>query len=313
MKIRGAILVLAMLLLASLALSVPQTLETMMNNNNENSPAATGIASLYQSSVINALQCGDTDSSTIADAGRIYSVKGTSSGKYAGTETEGSWADYCRNDFELVEYFCGGGQNKVKFNKITCLAGCQDGACVSPPYCFDKDGGMNDKVRGSIFIINSGVNELVSGLTPTQDSCQNANTVLEYYCDPQSETGINSEEIPCAYGCSAGKCLRAPLVVVQAPEEEAPPSTPPAAGTSSPGAITLTPGQAITINGKGVTLNSALNSLTVAATDKLYLGQNQIDGIAFTLVSSGTASSSSTSSTSGGGTFGLGGSGGSAF
>lgn len=307
-----AVVIAAMLLLASLALSVPQSLVSMVNNNNENNPAASGIASLYQSSVINALQCEDTDSSSFLDAGRVYSVQGTSSGKYAGTETEGSWIDYCRNDFELVEYFCGSGQNKVKFNKITCLAGCQDGACISPPYCFDMDSGTNDKVRGSIFIINSGVNELVSGLTPTQDSCQDANTLIKYYCDPESAIGINSQAISCQYGCSGGKCLRNPPAVVQAAPEEASEAQP-ASAPSPSGAITLTPGQAVTINGKGVTLNSQLNSLTVTETAKLYLGSNQIDGVTFTLVSSGTASSSSASSTSGGGTFGLGSSGGSVF
>ncbi len=285
------------LVLVSLVLAVPGSLQagTIAVQN-----AAVSAISTFQESAISALQCADTDSSSPLEAGRVYSQKGISAGKYAGTENEGSWEDYCKNDYELVEYFCGGSQSKVKFNRITCLSGCNDGACASPPYCIDKDGGISDKVKGNVFVISSGINEFSPGLTPTQDTCLDSSMLNEYSCDLSDPSGIKSTQIPCEFGCAGGKCKRvSDQTAVQESIEELPTVADSARGERSQPAdpvqsvrdaqpsgepIVLTLGQAVRINGISVSLNADLSSLMLAEDARLRLGVNRIDGTSFKLV-----------------------------
>ena len=159
--------------------------------------------------------CVDTDSlneglpETAEELASVFGSKGATIGFYVTQESKYSlWEDYCTPDGNLVEYSC----KKGKAGFITVNCACSEGKCNSP-YCFDKDGGKNEKANGKTVSIDATGTSLAS-----DDECKDEKTVTEFYCDGAEK---NSIEIECQFGCKGGRCAK------EAEQEEAPQETVP--------------------------------------------------------------------------------------
>lgn len=128
-------------------------------------------------------ECTDSD-------GGFTTIKGTV------TSVAGSSTDYCMSGGRLMEYSCSDGT--VTSATIDCYGaafdGCVDGACVLP--CTDSDGGRD--------VYTVGTTTGASG--SNTDTCNDASTVLEWYCDGNT---VRSASIGCpsGYACSLGRCI----------------------------------------------------------------------------------------------------------
>lgn len=127
--------------------------------------------------------CTDTDNGAIAETKGIATASGTSS------------TDSCASATKVLEYYCSGGS--VLSREMDCGTGkqCTDGACISIT-CVDSDNGQGTDTAGAT----------TYGATVNNDSCADASTVKEYYCESGQ---VKSKNIACASGkvCQAGKCV----------------------------------------------------------------------------------------------------------
>ncbi|MGV8169410.1 MAG: hypothetical protein ACP5N3_05120, partial [Candidatus Nanoarchaeia archaeon] len=109
-----------------------------------------------------------------------------------------SRTDIC-DGAKVTEYICRNSTFPQVFN-ITCSNGqsCAGGVCPAGqnPACSDTDGGKNYSARGTV---------TAAGYTYSMnDSCADANTLREWYCD--SSNLPKSEVHDCPYTCTAGAC-----------------------------------------------------------------------------------------------------------
>lgn len=116
--------------------------------------------------------------------------------KATGGLNAGTFEEYCEDEDTVVEYLCDvRGAILIKYD---CLFGCEEGACKeeSIEKCSDRDGGINYRVKGEIF---------VNGEYHNEDKCNPQTGELnEWYCD----AGIqNVESYKCPNGCKDGVCL----------------------------------------------------------------------------------------------------------
>lgn len=177
--------------------------------------------------------CHDTDpliAGTGSPASKVkmftdtFSTKGVtygfyaSAGKYA-TDALGKdfgvWGDYCTDSGkELVEYSCS--LDSVMYRSVICPAGCENGKCANPPYCFETDGGKQYKFAGT----TEGIRAPQSGEAGSDyrgspyykftDKCIDDTTLEEYFCDASdTATGYGMETHICEGKCNAGKCVPA--------------------------------------------------------------------------------------------------------
>lgn len=126
--------------------------------------------------------CDDPDGRDIFNAGGVFS-----DGK--------TYTDVCVDRTAVKEYYCeDGSANHVE---VSCPPGyaCASGKCAESP-CTDSDGGSKPDVKGTV----------VSGSDTNTDSCKDAGTVTEYYCDGGS---AKSKSMECASGsrCLDGACV----------------------------------------------------------------------------------------------------------
>ncbi len=128
-----------------------------------------------------AAACDDSDAKDIFSGGGVIS-----NGK--------TFTDVCKDRTAVKEYFCEG--DEAKYSEIPCPAGymCDAGKCVESP-CTDSDQGSKPNEKGTT----------TSGSESSTDSCKDAGTVTEYYCD---DAQIKSKTMDCAAGftCSDGAC-----------------------------------------------------------------------------------------------------------
>lgn len=131
--------------------------------------------------------CTDTDGGAIAETRGTAAAAGSSS------------TDSCETDSSVKEYYCSGGS--VLSRTMDCGTGshCVNGACVAYT-CTDSDNGQNENTAGSVTL----------GSTTSNDTCVDASTVKEYYCEAGQ---IKNKNIACASGkvCQAGSCITQPL------------------------------------------------------------------------------------------------------
>jgi hypothetical protein len=125
-----------------------------------------------------ACECPDTD------GGENYFVQGELYG----------YTDFClRNNFTLVEYYCGiDGSLQVAANRsVRCAYGCSAGACL----CNDSDGGINYAVKGGVGVYS--------------EYCQADNrTLVEYNPVERGNTCVvNNMTHRCDGLCQDGACL----------------------------------------------------------------------------------------------------------
>lgn len=160
---------------------------------------------------------------TDTDGGKNYWVKGEVS-----YDSSDHYRDTCLG-YTLVEYSCGlpAGQTQptIGAEEKFCESGCQAGACLGTPppaepkpeeppaepepkpepvaECIDSDGGKDYFVKGE----NTDFGDTRS------DSCFNANTVTEFYCEQaagQPRPSRGAEQKKCEHGCKDGACLAEP-------------------------------------------------------------------------------------------------------
>jgi hypothetical protein len=128
--------------------------------------------------------CDDSDGKDIFNGGGVFA-----DGK--------TYTDVCRDKFAVKEYFCDG--RDAKYEEIPCPLGyaCEGGKCVESP-CTDSDGGTKANEKGTA----------TSGNVSQTDSCDDIDTVTEYYCDAAE---VKSKEIDCSSGkqCVDGACVEA--------------------------------------------------------------------------------------------------------
>lgn len=76
---------------------------------------------------------------TESDKGKDYYLKGITSICYRNEpdSTCKAATDMCKNNDELVEYYCNEGNNDINMQEYVCPNGCKDGACIKSkkPYC----------------------------------------------------------------------------------------------------------------------------------------------------------------------------------
>ncbi len=133
--------------------------------------------------------CSDTD-------GGDYEEQGTCQ------DSINSYEDVCTNANTLREYDCTD-SNYCGFELKTCDNGCVNGACV-PGSCTDTDvtgpypDGKNYGVKGTC--------DDASVFTPVDDSCNQSNTVNEWFCG-DVDLCVIEYNIACVGDCVDGACL----------------------------------------------------------------------------------------------------------
>ena len=116
--------------------------------------------------------------------------------KIKGTIVSGSTSqtDSCYAASTVKEYYCANGS--ISSQDIACGSSesCVDGACVEKP-CSDTDSGKDPLVSGTV----------TKGSDTYVDSCYDAQTVHEYYCDSGT---VKDEKMACqsGYSCADGRC-----------------------------------------------------------------------------------------------------------
>lgn len=127
--------------------------------------------------------CNDSDAKNYYNQGRLINNSGT-------------FYDTCYNSTNVIEYFCTG--TSTMSENVYCAGGCSNGACLTPIFCSDSDGGINYTQQGTIS------NHTISLV----DSCASS-LLQEYYCNA---TEIKSQNYNCSnmgdnYVCRDGRCL----------------------------------------------------------------------------------------------------------
>ncbi|MCP4647963.1 MAG: hypothetical protein GY852_09580 [bacterium] len=124
------------------------------------------------------------------DGGKDLFVAGSVLGQDGGYKD-----DYCKDKNTVVEYYCDG--NSVSSMELPCPAGylCTDGLCDVAP-CDDSDDGIKPGEAGTTS----------SGTEEETDTCEDENTLIEYYCKAGA---ITSETVDCASNekCVDGACV----------------------------------------------------------------------------------------------------------
>ena len=149
--------------------------------------------------------CADTDVHPEFPSGKNPFEKGTTSD----SNTNRIEPDYCVNNNQLTEWFCGIPPEGTSFMYFYCSdlgKVCQDGACVDF-VCTDTDGGRNYYVYGE----NTGYNPNMREIYTSRDMClfegpNNAN-LQEAWCENNIQ---NIEVYNCPQGCQDGACIGVP-------------------------------------------------------------------------------------------------------
>ncbi|MGV8169650.1 MAG: hypothetical protein ACP5N3_06370 [Candidatus Nanoarchaeia archaeon] len=104
-----------------------------------------------------------------------------------GTVMKGStYNDACSNATRLREYYCS--SNNLREQYYTCAL-CQDGACAAD-VCTDSDGGDVSSIKGTV----------LKGISTYVDSCSNATSLKEYYCENGNNNKLNYYDCNCQNG-----------------------------------------------------------------------------------------------------------------
>ncbi|MEM4259630.1 MAG: hypothetical protein QXG00_00180 [Candidatus Woesearchaeota archaeon] len=105
------------------------------------------------------------DSCSDPDSNNTF-ILGITTGYRNGVEYR--FYDTCISHSNLLEFLCY--ENKATNITVSCLRGCNNGACIQDPAyaCNDSDGGENYNVRGTIFIGQSPVQTDYCTDTPSQ-------------------------------------------------------------------------------------------------------------------------------------------------
>jgi len=131
-----------------------------------------------------AAECSD------GDGGKDLFVAGSVLGPDGGYKD-----DYCKDKNTVVEYYCDG--NTVSSMELPCPVGymCTNGLCDIAP-CDDSDDGIKPGEKGTTS----------SGTEEETDTCEDENTLIEYYC---KNGAITSETVDCPSNqhCIDGACV----------------------------------------------------------------------------------------------------------
>lgn len=133
------------------------------------------------------LTCSDSDK------GKDSTVKGITK------DLTSEYTDKCSLDKQsVIEYYCGG-DNKVRYETISCSSGtiCKNGACVKAN-CIDSDGGPNEKIGGHVTYQNKIYRDEMKISWWFGWIYQ----VKEYYC---VDDKLTSGKIYCSEGGRSGK------------------------------------------------------------------------------------------------------------
>lgn len=153
--------------------------------------------------------CVAPSACTDSDGGQNTAVQGTTSGggsMYANTQN----TDSCVSTNRVREWYCNAQTNSQIYSTLTCSPGyynCNNGACVAPPACTDSDDGQNTAVQGTTIGQDASAYNAVSTHT---DSCFNQYTLVEGFCNPNTPSVRNTQQISCtALGktCQNGACV----------------------------------------------------------------------------------------------------------
>ena len=166
---------------------------------------------------------------TDSDGGKNYDVKGSAK------DTFGEKTDFCQNDRDLTEYYCGSGWGAIEqviwIFSTSCPYGCNDGACLPmpAPVCGDKIcQGESEKTSCPQDCYVKCNQDSDCGQITTRKICdypiKSPSTNLPnvpYACTVESNykcenpgtfdsrciSGEGRSCIPCQYGCKDGACI----------------------------------------------------------------------------------------------------------
>ncbi|MBT4541040.1 hypothetical protein HOC35_05995 [Candidatus Woesearchaeota archaeon] len=105
--------------------------------------------------------------------------------------------DTCIGNNQLKEYFCDK-KGILKSRVEMCENGCVLGACRQEP-CVDTDNGKKPFKLGTVTGSTTGEYNVK---TVNTDTCEDSNTLREYFCGP----GVGYTKIECESGCLGGRC-----------------------------------------------------------------------------------------------------------
>lgn len=132
------------------------------------------------------------------DKGKDFFNKGTTIDNNGREET-----DYCVNDNQLVEWYCGEYPQGTSYTYAYCSQYgkvCLDGACVpQPEHCIESDKGKDFFQKGTT-VDNNGRSEV--------DYCVNSDMLVEWYCGEYPQGTSYTYAYCSAYGkvCDDGAC-----------------------------------------------------------------------------------------------------------
>jgi thiol-disulfide isomerase/thioredoxin len=166
---------------------------------------------------------------TDSDGGKNYDVKGSAK------DTFGEKTDFCQNDRDLTEYYCGSGWGAIEqviwIFSTSCPYGCNDGACLPmpAPVCGDKIcQGESEKTSCPQDCYVKCNQDSDCGQITTKKICDYPTTHPEaklsnvpYACTVESNykcetpgtfdsrcvSGEGRSCIPCQSGCQNGECI----------------------------------------------------------------------------------------------------------
>ena len=165
---------------------------------------------IMTSSLVSAEINGNTTTECGSEDGKNYYVKGGhweercdyENGEWICSAADG-W-DICETDKILDEGYCE--NNKLVGEKVTCINGCVDGACVNFTTiltCIDSDNGKDYYMKGQILAPCYGDVCYGEGFNDS-DYCLN-DYLTEYYCIGND---ANSIRYNCIGGCVEGQCIK---------------------------------------------------------------------------------------------------------
>lgn len=135
------------------------------------------------------------DTCNETDGGKDYYRAGTT------TLEEVDYTDVCQGNYDMIEYYCEGGEWKQETHHCKTGERCIDGACVPLDQTCSETDADDENMAGVTTLYGGGM-----VVETMRDSCLSYGTKREYYCD---SAGIAGRDVGCEAGeyCHDGACI----------------------------------------------------------------------------------------------------------